>query len=173
MSIGTSITALHHPSGRQSPSLATTPDAQRSLRWRVLIVDPHKSIRQMLRVILEAYPDLIEVVGEASDANDAVELAKTLSIDLLLIDTHMTNGVDATRQIKHLAPQVVILGASAEYEPHLYNAMIEAGAVAFVRMEDASNLLFRSIVFAMCTYGPKHVQIHPLHSVQPNTASFA
>jgi hypothetical protein len=37
--------------------------------------------------------------------------------------------------------------------------MIAAGAVAFIRMEDAADLLFRSIVFAMCTYGPKHVQM--------------
>lgn len=173
MPIGTPITAVRNPSGRHSTALVTAPDAQAGLRWRVLIVDPHTSMREMLRVILEGYPDLIEVVGEASDADDAVELAKTLSIDLLLIDTHMTNGVDATRQIKHLAPQVVILGASAEYDPHLYNAMIAAGAVAFVRMEDASNLLFRSIVFAMCTYGAKHVQIPPMHSRQPTTAAFA
>jgi len=72
--------------------------------------------------------------------------------------------VDTIRRVKHLLPQVVILGTSAEYTPYLYNAMIAAGAVAFVRMEDASDLLFRSIVFAMCTYGPKHVHMAP---VQP------
>ncbi|HET7909386.1 MAG TPA: response regulator transcription factor [Nitrospira sp.] len=162
--------ATRHRSGRQS---SLVPDAQAALRWRVLIVESHTSMREMLRVILEQYSDLIEVVGEASDADQAVELAKTMSIDLVLIDTHLPNSVDATSQIKHLMPQVVILGTSAEYAPYLYNAMIAAGAVAFVRMEDASNLLFRSIVFAMCTYGPKHVQIPPLHSVRPNTASVA
>jgi DNA-binding NarL/FixJ family response regulator len=47
----------------------------------VLIVDPHTSIREMLRVILDGYSDLIEVVGEASDADQAVEMAKTMSID--------------------------------------------------------------------------------------------
>lgn len=144
----------HHPSSLSKTSIA-------GLRWRVLIVDPHTSIREMLRVILDGYSDLIEIVGEASDADQAVELAKTLSIDLVLMDTHLPNGVDTIRRIKHLLPQVVILGTSAEYTPYLYNAMIAAGAVAFVRMEDASDLLFRSIVFAMCTYGPKHVHMAP------------
>ncbi len=144
----------HHPS-----SLAKTTEA--GLRWRVLIVDPHTSVREMIRVILDGYSDLIEVVGEASDGDQAVELAKTMSVDLVLMDTHMLNGVDATRRIKHLLPQVVIVGTSGEYTPYLYNALIAAGAVAFVRMEDAAELLFRSIVFAMCTYGPTHIHMVP------------
>jgi hypothetical protein len=69
---------------------------------------------------------------------------------------------------------MVILGTSVEYTPYLHNAMIAAGAVAFVRVEDASNLLFRSIVFAMCTYGPKHVHMGPMQTtMRPNAASFA
>jgi hypothetical protein len=55
-----------------------------------------------------------------------------------------------------MVPQVVIIGMSEEYTPYLYNAMIAAGAVAFIRMEDAADLLFRSIVFALCTYSPTH-----------------
>jgi DNA-binding NarL/FixJ family response regulator len=173
MPIGTPIAATTN-SGRQTSSLASGPDAQAGLRWRVLIVDPHTSIREMIRVILEGYSDLIEVAGEASDADQAVEVAKTTSIDLVLIDTHLPNGVDATRQIKHLMPQVVIIGTSAEYTPYLYNAMIAAGAVAFVRMEDAANLLFRSIVFAMCTYGPKYMHMPGTQpAVHQKAASFA
>ena len=142
----------HHP----SPALKTT---EAGLRWRVLIVNPHTSIREMIRVILDGYSDLIEVGGEASDGDEAVEQVKAIPIDLVLMDTHLPNSVDTIRRIKHLLPQVVILGTSAEYTPYLYNAMIAAGAVACIRMEDAADLLFRSIVFAMCTYGPKHVQM--------------
>jgi DNA-binding NarL/FixJ family response regulator len=142
----------HHP----SPALQTT---EAGLRWRVLIVNPHTSIREMIRVILDGYSDLIEVGGEASDGDEAVERVKAVPVDLVLMDTHLPNSVDTIRRIKHLLPQVVILGTSAEYTPYLYNAMIAAGAVAFIRMEDAADLLFRSIVFAMCTYGPKHVQM--------------
>jgi hypothetical protein len=50
--------------------------------------------------------------------------------------------------------------------------MIAAGAVAFVRMEDAADLLFRSIVFAMCTYGPTHVHMAPVPTIRHNAASF-
>jgi len=144
----------HYPS-----SVPKTTEA--SLRWRVLIVNPHTSIREMIRVILDGYSDILEVGGEASDGDQALEQAKTIPIDLVLIDAHLPNSVDTIRRIKHLLPQVVILGTSAEYTPFLYNAMIAAGAVAFIRMEDAADLLFRSIVFAMCTYGPKHVHMAP------------
>ena len=144
----------HHPS-----SVSKTTEA--GLRWRVLLVNPHTSIREMIRVILDGYSDLIEVGGEASDGDEAVEQVKAIPIDLVLMDTHLPNSVDTIRRIKKLLPQVVILGTSAEYTPYLYNAMIAAGAVAFIRMEDAADLLFRSIVFAMCTYGPKHVHMAP------------
>ena len=135
-----------HPSSVQNKTEA-------GLRWRVLIVDPHSSIREMIRMILDGYADLIEVAGEAADADEAVEQAKAMAVDLVLMDAHLANGVEATRQIRQILPQVVILGMSAEYTPYLYNAMIAAGAVAFVRMEDAADHLFRSIVFAMCTDG--------------------
>jgi DNA-binding NarL/FixJ family response regulator len=147
----------HHPS-----SVSKTTEA--GLRWRVLIVNPHTSIREMIRVILDGYSDLVEVVGEASDGDQAIEQLKTIPVDLMLMDTHLPNSVDTIRRIKKLLPQVVILGTSAEYTPYLYNAMIAAGAVAFIRMEDAADLLFRSIVFAMCTYGPKHVHMAPVQT---------
>jgi DNA-binding NarL/FixJ family response regulator len=167
------IAATADSSERHSYSFAGAPDTQAGLRWHVLIVNPHKSIREMLRVILEGYSDLIEIVAEASDGDQAVDLAKTMPIDLVLMDTHLSNGVDATRRIKQLAPQVVILGTSAEYTPFLFNAMIAAGAVAFVRMEDAADLLFRSIVFAMCTYAPKHMHMPATQpAVRQKAASF-
>jgi DNA-binding NarL/FixJ family response regulator len=123
-------------------------------------------------VILDRYADLIEVVGEASDGEEGVELAKTIPVDLVLMDTHLPNSVDATRHIRRIMPLVVVLGTSAEYTPYLYNAMISAGAVAFIRMEDAANLLFRTIVFAMCTYGPKHMQMPPAQ-MSPGRSNFA
>ena len=165
MPIRSPIAAMTSPERHPSP-------AEPGSRWRVLIVHPHSSIREMMRVILDGYADLIEVVGEASDGDEGVELTKTIPVDLVLMDTHLSNSVDATRQIRRIMPQVVVLGTSAEYTPYLYNAMIAAGAVAFIRMEDAANLLFRSIVFAMCTYGPKHMPIPPAQA-SARRSSFA
>ena len=62
-----------------------------------------------------------------------------------------------------MLPQAVIVGIASEYSPLLYNAMIAAGAVAFVRTEDMEELLFRTIVFTMCTYHPAHVNSMPVH----------
>lgn len=163
------ITTSTKPFQHRPATLPKTTEV--GLRWRVLIVDPHTSIREMIRVVLDGYSDLIEVVGEASDGDQAVELAKTMPIDLVLMDVHLPNGVDATYQLKHLLPQVVIIGMSEDYAPYLYNAMIAAGAVAFVRVEDAADLLFRSIVFAMCNYGPMHRYVNPSHPVPQHTAS--
>jgi DNA-binding NarL/FixJ family response regulator len=160
MPIRPPIAATSSPDRSPSTSVGHA-SAEAGSRWRVLIVHPHSSIREMMRVILDGYADLIEVVGEASDGDEGIELAKTIPVDLVLMDTHLPNSVDATRQIRRTMPQVVVLGTSYEYTPYLYNAMIAAGAVAFIRMEDAATLLFRSIVFAMCTYGSKQMHMPP------------
>jgi two-component system, NarL family, response regulator LiaR len=120
----------------------------------------------MIRIVLETHADLIEVVGEASDGEAAVAQAELYPIDLVLMDIHLsqTNSTDATKQMRKLLPQMVIVGIASEYSPLLYNAMIAAGAVAFVRTEDAADLLFKTIVFAMCTYHPAHVQGIPVHA---------
>jgi DNA-binding NarL/FixJ family response regulator len=165
----TVTTVITHPSAdrleRHASSMSNSGTTPISVRWRVLIVNPHTSIREMIRVILDGYSDLIEVVGEASDREEAVERAKSMAIDLVLMDTQLPHSVDATRQIRQIVPSVVILGMSAEYTPYLHNAMIAVGAVAFVRMEDAADLLFRSIVFALCTYGPSHMQVTPRQAI--------
>ena len=155
-----SANILEHPA-----SILSTPSKIGS-RWRVLIVNAHASIREMIRIVLETHADLIEVVGEASDGEAAVAQAELYPIDLVLMDIHLsqTNSTDATKQMRKLLPQMVIVGIASEYSPLLYNAMIAAGAVAFVRTEDAADLLFKTIVFAMCAYHPAHVQGIPVHA---------
>lgn len=127
-------------------------------RWRVVIVDAHTVMREMLRMTLNAYSDLIVVVGEAFDGEEAVEQATRYQPDLVLMDVNLPqdSSLEATRAIKRLLPDSVIVGMSAEYTPHQYNAMIAAGAVAFVRKEDAAELLFKTIVYSMMTYRPCH-----------------
>jgi DNA-binding NarL/FixJ family response regulator len=146
-------------------SLLSTP-SKINARWRVLIVNAHASIRDMIRTVLETHSDLIEVVGEASDGRQAVGQAELYPIDLVLMDIHLSpmNSIDATRQLRQMLPQVVIVGIASEYSPLLYNAMIAEGAVAFVRTEDTDELLFRTIVFAMCAYHPTQVQSAPVHA---------
>lgn len=128
-------------------------------QWRVLLVDDNAAVRAVLKVLLEEHADL-QVVGEASDGEEAVVLAERYRPDVTLMDIRLprVSGVEATRQINKKLPQSMIIGMSSLYSPHSYNAMMAAGAVAFVRKEDAVEVLYKTLTFAMCTYYPNR---HP------------
>ena len=122
-------------------------------QWRVLLVDDNAAVRTVLKGLLEEHADL-QVVGEASDGEEAVVLAERYRPDVTLMDIRLprVSGVEATRQINNKLPQSMIIGMSSLYTPHSYNAMMAAGAVAFVRKEDAVEVLYKTLAFAMYTY---------------------
>src|SRR2546423_13402315 len=76
----------------------------------VLLADDHTVVRQGLRTLLEATPD-IKVVGEAQNGRQAVQLAQKLQPDVVVMDVLMPelNGVEATRQILRDAPKAKVL----------------------------------------------------------------
>jgi DNA-binding NarL/FixJ family response regulator len=84
----------------------------------------------------------------------AVVLAERYRPDVTLMDIRLprVSGVEATRQINDNLPQSMIIGMSSLYTPHSYNAMMAAGAVAFVRKEDAVEVLYKTLAFALYTY---------------------
>ena len=124
-------------------------------QWRVLLVDDNAAVRTVLKELLEEHADL-QVVGEASDGDEAVVLAERYRPDVTLMDIRLprVSGVEATRQINKKLPQSVIIGMSSLYTPHSYNAMMAAGAVAFVRKEEAVEVLYKTLAFALYTYHP-------------------
>ena len=149
-----------------APGLPTTPasrgtqsDSPANRPWRVLLVDDHAAVRTVLKVLLEEHADL-QVVGEASDGEEAVVLADRYRPDVTLMDIRLprVSGVEAARQINKKLPRCMIIGMSSLYSPHSYNAMMAAGAVGFVRKEDAVETLYKTIAFAMYTYYPNR---HP------------
>lgn len=85
---------------------------------RVLLVDDHPTVRQTLRRALQAYPN-IEVVGEASDGEEAIAHVAQLQPTIVVMDIQMgrKDGVTATRLIKKQYPQVNVIGLSIEQKP--------------------------------------------------------
>ena len=67
----------------------------------VLVVDDHEMVRKMLHTMLDSYED-IQVIGEASDGEEAISLTRRLHPDAILMDVNMpkVNGIEATRRIK-------------------------------------------------------------------------
>jgi DNA-binding NarL/FixJ family response regulator len=100
---------------------------------RVAIVDDHALVRAGFRALLDADPG-VDVVGEAGDGRAAVELARAHRLDVVLMDIRMpvTDGIDATRQIRALAdpPEVLIL-TTYDTDENAFDAL-EAGAAGFL-----------------------------------------
>lgn len=100
---------------------------------RLLIVDDHAVVRQGLRFLLQQQPD-IEVIGEAADGSEAIDVVREQVPAVVLLDLLMpkTDGLTALRAIKQISPatQVVIL-TSHHGEAQLFDA-IKAGAVSYV-----------------------------------------
>jgi DNA-binding NarL/FixJ family response regulator len=105
---------------------------------RALLVDDHAVVRDGLRALLQAQPDM-EVVGDASDGRDAVSQARQLHPDVVIMDIAMPtmNGVEATYQVRHACPsaQVVILSMHCTPE-HIFQGL-QAGARGYLLKESA------------------------------------
>ena len=104
----------------------------------VLLADGHAVLRDGLRLLLEAHPD-IKVVADAANGRDAVSKAMQLSPDVVIMDIAMPglNGIEATRQIREVRPstQVIILSIYSTNE-HIFRAL-QAGACGYLLKESA------------------------------------
>lgn len=106
-------------------------DERRTIR--VVVADDHDALRRALLALLRAEPDL-EVVGEATDGQEAVELALLTKPDVVLMDVSMPhcNGVEATRGMRAELPEVRVVGLSMYGGESMASLMIEAGAAAYL-----------------------------------------
>ncbi|WP_353808358.1 response regulator [Agromyces sp. SYSU T00194] len=123
------------------------PGAEGVGRIRVLIVDDQALVRTGFRMILEIEPDL-EVVGEIADGEQAVEAARTLAPDVLLMDVRMPrmDGIEATRRIladPDATARVVML-TTFDLDEYVYDAL-QAGASGFLLKDVPPELLVAGI----------------------------
>ena len=103
------------------------------LKTRILVADDHPVVLRGLRMVLNAQPDL-EVVAEATDGDDAVELALSQDVHLAILDISMprTTGLEAAREINRRNPDVRVLMLSMhDNEQYLFES-IRAGASGYV-----------------------------------------
>jgi DNA-binding NarL/FixJ family response regulator len=102
-------------------------------RVRVLIVDDDETFRQALRLLLDG-DERIEVIGQAANGEKAVKLALLHRPDIVTMDIQMPvmDGVEATKQLRYLLPQVkVVLVSASEFGDRAETAR-QAGAAAYV-----------------------------------------
>ena len=113
---------------------------------RVLIADDQALVRTGFRVILEAEPDL-EVVGEAGDGREAIDAARALGPEVVLMDIRMPNldGIEATRRLVHgqHAPRVLIL-TTFDLDEYVYEAL-RAGASGFLLKDAGADELLHAV----------------------------
>ena len=113
---------------------------------RVLIADDHAVVRSGLRSILESEPD-IEVVGEAGDGHQALEMAQEQLPDVILMDIKMGDwdGVTATRRVRNSVPSSRVIVLTNHDEDELVFSSIRAGASGFLLKEVSGQQLTNAI----------------------------
>ena len=113
---------------------------------RVMIVDDHTIVRKGIKALLAETND-IEVIGEAADGLEAVQLSKRLEPDIILMDLLMPNmdGIEATRQITGQQPRVRVLTVTSFVGDEKVFPAIKAGAVGYLLKDSEPAELIRSI----------------------------
>jgi DNA-binding NarL/FixJ family response regulator len=112
----------------------------------ILLAEDHVIVRESIRQSLERKP-YFKVVGEASDGEEAVKMARELSPDVIIMDISMPklNGIEATKQIKATQPSTAILALTAyDYEQYIF-PLLAAGAAGYLLKDISSWELINAI----------------------------
>jgi DNA-binding NarL/FixJ family response regulator len=113
---------------------------------RILIGDDHQLVRNGIRALLQSHAGW-EICGEATTGREAVEKAKELTPDIVILDISMPdlNGADATRRIRKALKNTEVLILSAHYSDQLVREIIDAGALGYVLKTDADHDLLIAV----------------------------
>jgi DNA-binding NarL/FixJ family response regulator len=110
---------------------------------RILLADDHALVRQGFRMILSAQPDM-EIIGEAGNGREAVEMAEKLQPDLVVMDVTMPelNGIEATRRIATASPRTRVLALSMHKDSVYVREILRSGARGYLLKDsDDSDLI--------------------------------
>lgn len=116
------------------------------MNTRLLLVDDHAVVRSGLRMLLENERD-IEIIGEASSAHEAIDVALRIKPNVILMDIGLPDlsGIDATREIKKRCPEVFVVALTIHEDEEYFFKMLEAGATGYVPKRAAPDELLTAI----------------------------
>ena len=119
-------------------------------RCRIRLVDDHPQVRHVLRSLLAPYED-VNIIAEAVDGKQAIEMADSCRPDVVLMDINMPrmNGIEAAGIIKKSRQETVIIGLCVVQDTYIVNAFLKAGATAVIS-KDRFDDLYRTLQRA-CT----------------------
>jgi two-component system, NarL family, response regulator NreC len=115
-------------------------------RIRILLADDHAVVRQGFRMILNAQPDM-EIVGEAGNGREAVELTEKLKPDVVVMDVAMPelNGIEATRRIADSVPHARVIALSMHKDSVYVREVLRAGARGYLLKESGAGDLVSAV----------------------------
>ena len=115
-------------------------------RIRILLADDHAVVRQGFKMILAAQPDM-EIVGEAGNGREALDLAGQLQPDVIVMDVAMPelNGIEATRRIADLSPRSRVLALSMHKDSVYVREILRAGARGYLLKDSISSDLLAAV----------------------------
>ncbi len=113
---------------------------------RILLADDHAVVRQGFKMILAAQPDM-EIVGEAGNGREAVDLAGQLQPDVIVMDVAMPelNGIEATRRVADLSPRSRVLALSMHKDSVYVREILRAGARGYLLKDSISSDLLAAV----------------------------
>ena len=128
---------------------------------RIIIVDDHAVVRRGVRALLESQPGW-EVAGEAVTGREAVDLAKRLCPDIVVMDLSLPelNGLDAARQILKDSPRTEVLVLTMHHSEELVRNVLQAGARGYVLKSDADASLIAAVESLRVPQTLSHIDGH-------------
>jgi len=117
------------------------------MKTKIYLVDDHSVIRYGLRMMLEGVEEL-EIVGEAGSASEALSEISKLKPDVILMDISLPDlsGIQATREIKRLWPEISVIALTIHEDKEYFFKMLDAGASGYVPKKAAPEELLKAIM---------------------------
>lgn len=114
---------------------------------RIIIADDHQLFRNGLKILLDAFEGF-SVVGEAGNGQDLIKIIKETPCDIILMDIDMPvmDGIEATRRVLEIEPDIHIIAVSMYGEEDYYDKMVDAGAKGFLLKDSDINEVKEAII---------------------------